>query len=103
MGTTKADYIDNEYNHNYDEASNKISGKHHEEGTKENCTADLYKKRAVESHRVAFLEVTDPEDEISSESEIEQGDNMKIPNHQAWDTDDGSGEATRNIFRPSGK
>ena len=48
MGMTKAEYIDNEYIHNYDEAPNKISGKHHEEGTKENCTADLYEKRAVE-------------------------------------------------------
>ena len=76
MGMTKAEYIDNEYIHNYDEAPNKISGKHHEEGTKENCTVDLYEKKAVENHRVAFPEPTDSEDEVIPESEIEQEDNI---------------------------
>ena len=85
MGMTKAEYIDSEYIHNYDEAPNKISGKHHEEGTKENCTVDLYEKKAVENHRVAFPEPTDSEDEVISESEIEQEDSIETASHRTWD------------------
>ena len=64
---------------------------------------DFYEKKAVENHRVAFPELTESEDEINSESEIEQEDNIETSNHQTWDTDDSSEEKKRNIFQPSGK